>query len=328
MAPAPGRPRRPRWLLLALLPLGGATIVARQHGVQPLSALSASQVEAHMRAAAPEAKKAGGVLLSAAVLRRAGEQLGIAREAEVESELNAKALVANQQEIIGEMAKEKAEEAFETASTALPESRESFAEARVYAMKAQEHAEHIKKLVVEAQRIPEEAAAAAAKAIQDEVRRDAYAAAERASAGQTAVALSRPRKVAERVAEAAEPYHLALLRAQKESTEDNAKARSAATASVSLAEKARRMAASAQVLQAQGLGLQARQLMAMAHSTMNEAVTMKAWAEKLYDTAFKIGSSIGGYQFQLASAAASAAQRVGVPVVPELPSPPLLAPIA
>jgi len=321
MSPALGRPRsRLAWLLAALLARGVSAVKLHQRR-EPLLAFQAA---AFISGAPPPAKKkVGGVPLSAAVLRRAGEQLNIAREAEVESEENAKALAANQQELVAEMAMDKAQEAFSVDSEAVPQSHDAFTQVRKWALKAQQHADHIKHLVIEARKIPDEAAAAAAKAIEEEVRRDAYTAAESvsASASQNA-ALNRPHVVAEAVAEAAEPYHLALLRVQKESAVDNQKAQKAAQTSISLAAKAKSMAVGAQQLQAQGMGVQARQLMAIAHSTMREAVDMKGAAESLHDLANKLLSSLGGYQFQLASAASAAALRVGVPVIPPLPSKP------
>lgn len=275
-----------------------------------------------------DAPKAKGVPLSAAVLRRAGEQLNIAREAEIESELNAKSLTTNQQELVAAMAQDQAQQAFGSDALAVPESTTAFTEARKWALKAQKHADHIKQLVLEAKRIPDEAAELAAKAIENQVKKDAFAAAESANQGQAAKAAERPKMIAERVAAAAEPYHLALLRAQKESAQNAQKAQKAAQSSINLVAKAKRMAANAQTLQAEGLGMQAQQLMAMAHSTMNSAVTMKAWAEKLDASARQVGGTIGGYQFQLASAAASAAGAVGVPVVPALPPAPVAAPAA
>lgn len=318
MSPAPGRPRGClAWLLALLLAHGVSAVKLHQRQAPSLASEAAAFISGK------PAKKVGGVPLSAAVLRRAGEQLNIAREAEVESEQNAKALAASQQELVAEMALDKAAEAFSLGGEAVPTAHDAYTEARKFALQAQQHADHIKTLVKEARKIPDEAAAAAAKGIEEKVRKEAYKAAEdvAAKAGKEA-AKNRPHEVAARVAAAAEPYHLALLRVQKEAALDDQKAQKAAQTSINLAAEAQSLASGAQKLQAQGMGLQAQQLMGIAHSTMAQAVNMKAAAESLHAMGNKLLSSLGGYQFQLASAASAAANAVGVKVIPPLPQKP------
>lgn len=315
MTPAPGRPRGRLAGLLALLLAPGVSALQLHQSQAPSLVSEATAV---LYGKAP--KKVGGVPLSAATLRRAAEQLQIAQAAEVESMHNAKSLQANQQELVAEMALDKATEAFSQGGEAIPTSHDAYTEARKWAIKAQQHADHIKTLVNQARKIPDEAAEAAAEAIQTQVRQEAYKAAEDVAAkASKEAALQRPHKIAAAVAAAAEPYHLALLRVQKEAAVDGQKAQKAAQMSLDLSAQAHQMAVSAQSLQAQGMGLQAQQLMAIAHSTMIQAVDLKGAAESLYALGNKLLGSLGGYQFQLASAAGVAANMVGVPVIPPLP---------
>jgi len=266
----------------------------------------------------------GGVPLATSVRDRADEQLRIAKAGEVLSEASAKGILVAQQRLAAEMAFEAGDQEYQKAAEAVPRGKAAAAEATHWFEEAQRHAEHTKELLVEARKLPEDAARKAAQAIEEQVRREAYAAAERAGATTEESPEERAKQVAARVAAAVEPYHLGQLRAQKETAISYTKAKNAAAASTKLVEQAQVLAATAQAEQASGLTLKANWTMEMAHDTMEKAVNLRARAKRLYAEAEEINSSVGGYQRKQQQAAAAAAaamegSEVSSPALPPLP---------
>jgi len=259
--------------------------------------------------------------LRVSVLRRAREQLAAAKEAAMESEVNSKSMLASQQQLLAMMAQDKAEDAAELDAGSVADAQEALAETRGFAIQAQLHAKHVKQLERALKKLPQEAADEAAAAIREELRTEAYTTATQAAARVAAEAPGKhAKKVMSSIAAAMEPYHLSLLRSQKQAAEDEAKARSAAVASVRLQAEAVKLAKRAQDMQSAGLTVQAGQTMSIAHETSEQSVGMRKWAEQLHVRAGQLQNSLTtleGYEHQ---AAEHAAKSVGEEVVPCLPT--------
>merc|ERR1719236_25276 len=118
---------------------------------------------------------------------------------------------------------------------------------------------------------------------------------------------NRAQRVAKNVAAAMQPYHLAMLRAQKGAATMHAKAVGATDSAQKLSDKAEAMAAQAQGMQSAGMTMQAQQLMMMAHGAMNAASNLRGAAMNLYALSNKINSSVGAWQVSESEAAANAA---------------------
>jgi len=261
----------------------------------------------------------GWPVLANVVRKRAGEQLVVAQAAEAVAETSAKGMLVDQQALVASMAVETAEEDFAKGMPAAPKAKAALTAAQRFLAEAQYHANHARRVEEEMRRLPETAAQTAVQTIENEVQREAYAAAELANALPPETPLQRRKKFAERVAAAMEPYHLALLRAQKFVVVNYAKAKSAVSTAQRLADEAQRLASSAQRLQATGLTVQAKQTMLLAYSTMQNAGSMREWAQKLYAEAQKVNDSVGQYQLAEVQAAMQAAKTVPVKVQPTLP---------
>merc|ERR1719238_2278763 len=98
-------------------------------------------------------------------------------------------------------------------------------------------------------KLPEEAALKATEAVEEEVRKEAYAAAESAAAKMSETDAARTERAATATAAAVEPYHIAILRAQKNVQMSLAKSRSAADTVNKLAGESQQMAKKANLLQ-------------------------------------------------------------------------------
>jgi len=260
-----------------------------------------------------------GVPLNATVLRRVEEEYQIAKAADVESEGAAESALSSQQSILAGAAQEAAEDASDAARPAVPESKASEAQAIKWARGAQRGAEDAEKTRSLAETAGKEAARQAAEQVMEMVRTDAIAAAVDADKKGKDYKATRGQRVAESVVAAMEPYHLALLRAQKASQQDYEKSKSAMDTAQQLATDGQKQAADAQALQAAGMAVQAGQMMMMAHGSMEGAKNMKAWAEKMYNTANQLQASLGHYQLSASMAASNAAATTLFNKPPELP---------
>lgn len=258
------------------------------------------------------------------VLSSADAQVNVADAATFNSEANSKAMAADQQKLLARLAQEDAEKAVTDARAA----DEAVEQATNWALEAQKHLFHARQVAADMRVLPELAQAAAKKAVEEEVREIANAAAESA-ARQVPAAPSkeeRLRKVAEKVAAAAEPFHLAELRVEKGAEDLLSRAQQAAAESKRLAEKAMDQAKRAQALQASGHTGEAQRTMAAAHSSMQQSMDERANVPKLYEQYVKLMKSLGPYKQQEQSAAAEAASSAAVeggslpaPKLPPLP---------
>lgn len=267
---------------------------------------------------------AAGVLpvrLGTRVIQRANEQLAIATSAEKQSESSAKTLLVTQQALLARMAVTAADDAFDEGTGSVPATKAAYTEARAYALRAMHHAMHAQEMLAEAKHIPELAAQTAADVIRFKIKKDAYEAAERAK---PETSTSRGQRVAKSVAAAVEPYHLALLRAQKNTEETYEKAKSAMATAQRLVDQSHEEADIAQKMQSSGLAMQAQATMLQAHQDMQSAVNMKRWAEKLYNQANELNSNIGRYQLSESQAAVTAAGTEPDVIMPELPALPAI----
>jgi len=258
-------------------------------------------------------------VLANVVRKRAGEELAVARNAEVVAASNAKGMLVDQQALIADMAADTAEDDFATSRAAAPAATAAISQAQRFLAQAQYHADHARRIAEQFKKLPETAAEKAMKTIEQDVRTEANAAAELANKLPPETKEQRKNKFAQRVAIAMEPWHLGLLRSQKYVEETYAKSKSAVTASEKLISESFRLAQSAQRLQYTGLPLQAKQTMLLAMSTMQKAQMMRQWADKLYAQASKVNNSLGAYQAAMSTAANAAAKTVPVKVQPTLP---------
>merc|ERR1719183_2976348 len=119
-----------------------------------------------------------------------------------------------------------------------------------------------------------------------------------------------------------QPYHVALLRAQKAAKQTEEKAQRAADASLKQANIAQELASQAQGMQNQGLTVEASTLMTQAHATMQGAQDLKRWAEKLWNTANSLNGGIGYYQLSMGMAANTAAKTTLYNPPPDFPASP------
>mmetsp|Transcript_69993 Transcript_69993/g.193790 ORF Transcript_69993/g.193790 Transcript_69993/m.193790 type:complete len:369 (-) Transcript_69993:33-1139(-) len=272
-------------------------------------------------AGAGDAKKS--LDMHTVAMNRARDELATASQAEDESAMMAESFYAGQQQLVAQMAAEAAAAASEADMPAIPQTKAAVEQTRRYAIQAQLHAEHAKEMEKEFEKLPEEAAQKALQAVRSMIKREAYQAAEKAASEAQGKADARYKtRVLENTAAAMEPYHKALLRAQRRLVEDEAKARSAAGTSNALQAEARKLADRANQLQLAGLPVQAAQTMTLAHQTAEEGVNLRGWAHKLFAQAEQLQQSIPIINSEIAQAAASAASNVGVEVVPPLPAPP------
>lgn len=263
--------------------------------------------------------------LDAIAMRRATQELAISKSAEAEAEESSKAVQVSQKELMAKMALEEADQSFQQSASTWPEVRAAITETRLWALKAQRHADHAKQVLAMMKNVPDVVAKRVVETVQQEIKREAYDTAERTAK----VAPETPKELGQRVAKtaaaAAEPQFLALLRAQKAAKETYEKAKGAADSFFKLVKTAKEQGKTAQVLQAGGKGVLAVSMMSKAHGTMQAALNMKTWANKLYAQANALEGSLGYWQLNEGQAAASAVAGVAGHTVhefPEMPGPP------
>jgi len=276
------------------------------------------QAAAHLKVAS-RSNTSDWPVLANVVRKRAGEELVVARNAEAVAASHAEGMLVDQQALIADMAVETAEDDFAKSRAAAPAAKAAISQAQRFLAQAQYHADHARNVLSEFKKLPEVAAEKAMKAIEQDVRNEANAAAEYANKIPPETKAQRKAKFAQRVAAAMEPWHLAGLRAQKYVAETYAKAKGAVKASQRLISESMRLAQSAQRLQMTSLPVQAKQMMLLAMSTMQKAQMMRKWADELYAQAQKVNDSLGAYPVAESRAAISAAKTVPLKVQPTLP---------
>mmetsp|Transcript_78384 Transcript_78384/g.199250 ORF Transcript_78384/g.199250 Transcript_78384/m.199250 type:complete len:366 (+) Transcript_78384:175-1272(+) len=264
-----------------------------------------------------------GVPMEQVTLDRAREQLSAARAAEMQAEISTRALYAGQQQLVAEKAKEAAEIAAEADMASVPDTKAALEQTRRFSTQAVHHSRGAKLARDAMAGVPEWAAEEGLKAVRDKIRQEAYSEAESTAVVLPAEAAKRHlAKVVESVAAAMEPYHLALLKAQKQLVISEAKAHSAARSATKLSAEATKLATDAVTLQAQGLVGEAVEMMNLAHGTSQEQLNMQLWAVKLHAESEQLKDLIPRMQSDIQQAAIHASQTVGVEVVPVLPPTP------
>lgn len=253
--------------------------------------------------------------------RAADQHLAVTDGANMAAQASSQALTVDQQRLVANLAWQRAQDISDKFHSEIPEAKAAVTEARFWAIEAQRHAEHAKAAAAALKNVPAEAAERAAKAIQAEIKAMAYSEAERAGTPPADAAAIHARKVVASVAAAMQPYHLATLRAQKETATSYSKAQRAQASSVRLSQAAQAQAANAQSLQATGHPVQAMQAMAQAHATMRQAADLRTWAQKFYEQASANNGVVGQYalgESQAAARAVALSPAVSGPTVPPL----------
>lgn len=257
------------------------------------------------------------------MLKAADQHVAVAEAAVGSSKQSQKALLAEQEKVAAEQAVEQATDVVVSAPPAADKMRGALHDAHKYAEEAEAYAEHAAKLKKELMKLPEAAALKATKAVEEQVRLEAYTAAENAAAKLSETDAARTERAASATAAAAEPYHIAILRAQKNVQMSLAKSRSAADTVNQLAAESQSMAKKANLLQGKGETMMARQLLLQAHQKMQKSMDMKYWVNKFYKDSSDWNDTIRKYQGQqqmaLATASATFLEKTP-PALPPMPS--------
>lgn len=259
------------------------------------------------------------MLLNSTVLQRASDELRIAESARMQATATSKAVRVEQQNYASHVPITRATEDYDRVKAVVPEAKAAALTARMYAAQARQHADHTKEVELETRHIPEFAAERSKEAVEGWISAEARQAAAASAISPKEAAKAKRDKVAAGVAAAAEPYHLALLRSQKFVAQTYSKAKTAQQSSLELQEKAKKIAVTAQELQASGLGVDAQAAMGTAHSMMNEAENLRQWAVKLYKQANTADSSAGAYTVSEQQAAVNAAATMVINAPMKLP---------
>eukprot|EP00397_Hematodinium_sp_SG-2012_P055327 GEMP01067443.1.p1 GENE.GEMP01067443.1~~GEMP01067443.1.p1 ORF type:complete len:258 (+),score=83.92 GEMP01067443.1:125-898(+) len=210
---------------------------------------------------------------------------------------------------------DKAEKTAELNAELVVETRGFGAQAEVAARAAKDSYHAVK---AEIARITAEAKKTAMKAAEETLQqvKDAAAAGLRITGLNKAKAESDAElAAANAAATAAEPYHAAMLRAQKLVVEYNTRAQELAAASNNLVAQGQQLAGNANHYQFMGQPVQAQQMMMQAHSLFNQGDTMGKQARELHAVAAEVNAGIPAYQLAATAAAASAAAEVNPPLV-------------
>jgi len=227
-----------------------------------------------------------------------GEQQAIVAEtAAKSSEASNSAIEVAHEKLAADMAVDAAEDAMKPILHVPDEVDNALKETKRYALEAREAVEHMLKTRAELEKIPDDAALFGAAVVEEEVRKMAYDAAEGNAAKPAETPEERTKRAAQNVAAAAEPYHLAILRAQKNVQESLQKSQKAADLINRLAAEAQDLAAKASDSHAMGeTALLARQMLLQAHQKMQKSVDLKFWVGKFYSDANAWNNMIGNYQ--------------------------------
>lgn len=235
-----------------------------------------------------------------AVMVKGLNELEIAKSAMVSASESAKSVQVSQQELVAKTSLQGAMESNKKVWGLLPEARAQALEVRKYAFLASSHQNHAEQVVENFAHIEGWAVDEARRALLGWIAGDASKTAEHS------VVDNRGDRLANAVAAAAEPYHLAVLRNQKFCKETYAKAQDASSSSQKLKTDAKDLALAAQDMQSKGL-LEAQTTMTMAHGMASKAEEMRVWANKLYKQASDACVNVGSWQLSEQQAADNAA---------------------
>jgi len=164
---------------------------------------------------------------------------------------------------------------------------------------------------------------AAEKAVEETmaaIKQEAKDAVEKAKKQKADFLANSSQHVASAVASAIQPYHLAMLRAQKAVAETHQKAVACMETAQRMVHEAHQFAAEGQSFQTAGLWVEANSMMMQAHAAMNGAVTLKKQAEDLQNLAISINSSIGSYALNMSMAATNAEATASVDIPKVMPA--------
>jgi len=284
-------------------------------------ALVESQLVAPAPAPAPAAwpepdngDDAEGPSMTEIVMRRGIDEMAIAHGAMRQARESAKYAETTRQELVTHQAIGTAEDAHNKIVSLVPEARAEALNVRKYNFLAAQHRDHIKQVGEEFRHIADDAAQQARKAVIGWISAEAVEAAEHSTTID-----KRGDRLANGVAAAAEPYHLAVLRNQKFCEETYAKAKTAMSSSQKLVGDAKALALKAQTLQATGLVVDAQQSMRVASDMMLQSEDLRKWANKLYHQSNTACSTVTGYTMAEQQAATNAAVTTAINAPMKLP---------
>jgi len=260
-----------------------------------------------------------GPLISNAAMIRGVDELAISESAMMSARTNGAAQFSLRQQLVAQQALEVAKEPYMKVTSLVPEAKAQVLQVRKYALRAAQYRDHTQKVEDEFHRLKQEAAVVASNAAAGWISADAAKTAERTVQTRAAHIAKKGDRIAAAVAEAAEPYHLALLRNQKFCAETYSKAKSAQESSLKLIADAKRLSLKAQELQASGMAIQAVESISMAKGMMVQAEDLRQWGTKLYNQANTACASAGGYVTEQQAAATAAAASTAVNEPMELP---------
>jgi hypothetical protein len=256
--------------------------------------------------------------MNTSVIRRSIEEFSVAQAANSQSWDASMTANVTRYNYEAMSAADQAEQAWLKVKPLVPEARAQLLEVRRWTAVAQRHASHAQQVLANIEAIPRAAIEAAREATLGWIASDAAKTAEATAANPNAQA-AKEDKIANAVAGAAEPYHLALLRNQKFCEETYAKAKSAFSSTQKLIQDAKDLALKAQTLQASGMGLEAQETYSMATGMMNQAEELRLWSVKMYEQANKACGTSAGYVAEEQQAAANKAATIIINAPMELP---------
>ena len=201
----------------------------------------------------------------------------------------------------------------------VPEAKGAASEAKTAAKSAEEAAVEAEGVLASTKDAAKAAAEAAAKATFEEVKAFAAKAVVGDADGRKKKEMEAETAAAVAAAKAAEPYHAAVMRAQRLAHEYQTKAQELATAGNVLKQQAITLAGSAEHYQYTGNVVQANQIMVQAHSLFASATADQNQAAKLKASADEVAAMIPSYTLagQAAAATAEAENAPGPEPLPE-----------
>jgi hypothetical protein len=244
--------------------------------------------------------------MNTSVIARSIEELAIAQLANTQAMDGAMTAKVTRQNYATMTATDGAENAYLKVKPLVPEARAQLLEVRKWQALAQQHSQHAQQVLASLAHIATDAAQSAREATIGWIANDATKTAE-ATGVHPKANLARVDRLANAIAGAAEPYHLALLRNQKFCAETYSKAKTASSSMQKLIQDAKDLALKAQQLQTSGMGLEAQETYSMASGMMNQAEELRQWSNKLYTQANTACGTSAGYELEEQQAAANAA---------------------
>lgn len=251
------------------------------------------------------------------MLKAAEQHVNVARLAEQSSKSSHDAMLSAQQQLAAKDAAAQSADFLAKQPDAEAAIQKELHKAREWAAQAQAYSKHAQQTAAELRKLPQEAAASVGKAVEEEVQKEAYMAAERRAAGPVESEQAQAERLAAEQAAAAEPYKQAVERAQQNVQLSLAHSQAAANAVDRLAEESQAMARKAQALQDEGAALPAQQAMLKAHQRMKQSMDMRYWVKKFYKDASQWNDAIGPFQQQQQMAVSAVSS--GSAPAPELP---------